>query len=338
MQTPIVQEWFFREIQRAFREGVPPDVLFSILAKYLLIGGAIVAGFALWRYREWLLFHVRRLWNSRRYADDRQRIAAHLIGRKFVVGIYFYTRHSRQYLGTGVITGFKGSNLTVYLTSEVAGSMRRTLIGRRVQFFFRPFRAGGKRINSFVSYIRGVRMGDGRIRSLQAFVPDHFAAVPRRKHVRLRIRQNGGVRVKLWCENKKKQFWVTAPDYETPETSTTTPSWKATAIPLDISPGGIKVQIRPQRTSPILRISEEVVLELLILDRANKTFHTFLLLGVVRNVMRPGGGVVMLGIQFRALGERVASRSVDWKLVGNEVPPLQKILERLRAKPKCPDT
>jgi hypothetical protein len=335
IRDPLAQEWFFREIQRAFREGVSQEVLLRVLSRYAVIGSLIIAGFALWRYREVLSFHLLRIWNSWRHGKIRKRIAAHLIGNKLEVGLYLAGGRTRQYLGTGVITAFGSGSVNIYITSEMPASLRRMLPRRKIYCFFRPFRAAGKRVNSFSTYIQRVVLAEGRVRAIRAYVPDDFTSVPRRKHVRLRIRNSKAVRVKLWSENKKSRFWVTAPDFETMDDAETA-SWKATARVLDISPGGIKVQIRPQRTSPGFRVSEEVVLDLLILDKANKSFNSFLLLGVVRNIMRPGGGLVSLGIQFRALGERVASRSVDWQLVGDEVVPLQQLLERMRVKADAP--
>jgi hypothetical protein len=83
-----------------------------------------------------------------------------------------------------------------------------------------------------------------------------------------------------------------------------------------------------------LRISDEVILELQILEPSRKIFHSFLLLAVVRNIIRPGGGFIAAGVQFRALGERIASRSVTWHPVGYEVEPLQNLLDSMRGRKK----
>jgi hypothetical protein len=334
MQQPWIQEWFFREIQRAFRDGVSPDVLFSILSKYVVISCVIVASFAVWRNWKLLRFHFRRLANSYFHAEVRGKIAEYLQERRVVIGVYLVGPRSRQYLGTALLTRFEGGNLILRMTSDVPSSLRRVLQGRMIICFVKPFRVSGRRVNSFSTYVRSAESAEGLVRTIRAFVPDDFTAIPRRRHVRLRIRRSGGVRIKVWSEEKKSRILVTAPDFETLGEGDENTAWKASAHPLDISPGGMKIQLRPQRGSPTLRISDEVILELQILEPSRKIFHSFLLLAVVRNIIRPGGGFIAAGVQFRALGERIASRSVTWHPVGYEVEPLQNLLDSMRGRKK----
>lgn len=337
MLQPGAQEWFYREIQRAFREGVSPDVLLSVLSRYLLVALSVIAAFLLWRHGALLLFHLRRIKNGRLRAEMRNRIGVFLRDRNVPIGIYLVGAHTRQFVGTGVLLGLDNRGLTLRLTSDVPVTLRRILRGRRIICFFKPLRVGGKRVNSFSTYVRGSQAEEGLIRTLEAYSPDAFTTIPRRRHVRLRIRRSGAVRLKLWTEDKKHRLQVAPPDYESAEEGADVGGWKPTAEALDISPGGMKIQLRPQRNSPSLRVGEEVVLELQVLDPARKVFHVFLLLAGVRNIMRPGGGLVAVGVQFRALGERVASRSTTWRAVGDEgVEPLKELLERMRAPRSAP--
>lgn len=330
MIEPVMQEWFYREIQRAFREGVSYDVLLGILSRFLAVALLIIAIFAVWRHWVLISFHLRRIWNSRRQAGIRNKIAGFLHQRRIVIGVYLVGVKTRQFLGTAVLTRFKGGRLVLQMTSDVPATLKRVLPGRRIICFAKPFRVGGKRVNSFSTYVLDSKVADGQIRTIQAYVPDEFTAIPRRRHVRLRIRRSGGIRIKLWGEGKKSRFLLTAPDFETREDVGETMSWKAMVEPLDISPAGMKIQVRPQRGSPALRVLEDVMLELQILDPAQKVFQSFLLNATVRNIKRPGGGLMEVGLEFRALGERVASRSVTWSLIGEDVEPLHALLESMR--------
>ncbi|MBU1247572.1 MAG: hypothetical protein KKB70_02645 [Proteobacteria bacterium] len=323
-RIPVAQVWFFRDIQRAFGKGVDPEVLIEVLLKFVLIAGPLVMIFVVWRYWDKVVFFGTRAYNMKKFKPIRTCIAKHL-KKRVTLEVYVVGAKAQQFIGRATVTKFGKKRLSVGFVTEVPNALSRVITGKRIICYCKPFKVGGKRINSFYTYILRTQPGVAGIKSAIMYTPADYIDTVRRSTARKRLGQAGAVRVKLWGAAKKEKFTVLAPDFETVEQDDKS-SWKAGTKVVNISAGGLKLEVHPKRGMVQPKVNEQVVLEVMILNPSKSTFSKFILIGALRNVARPPSGTVYLGIQFLSLGERTGSRTVKWQTIKDEVPEIAKLL------------
>ncbi|MEF2144319.1 MAG: hypothetical protein V3573_02635 [Desulfovibrionaceae bacterium] len=327
MIEPGVQVDFLKQIQVSFNEGVPSDVIYHVLKNFLYVAMPTVLLFVIIRYYSFLSFFCRRAWDMQRNGARRGKIAHYIQQKELAVGLYLITGKTRQYLGNCRLYRFSRSRMGLSVTSEIPSSLRRVLQGKKVLCITRPFRVGRRRLNSFASYVRRVQVHGGLVRGLVLLTPDEYIFTSRRKRPRLRILREQGVRLRVWNSAKKASFVHVPPDYKSVDSEDL--NWKASAVATDISSGGMKMRLRPQRNSPVFLEQDELVLEVQVFNPADKNYRAFYLLGVVRSSARLKGGLLAVGVQFRAQGERTGNRGVRWHYVDEEIGPLRVLLKSI---------
>lgn len=325
MNHVIAQVGFFRDIQRAFGRGVDADVLVAVLVKFVLIAGPLVAVFVVWRNWDRVHFFLLRARNMRKYGPVRARIAKHLKSGNVPLEVFLMKNKVQQFLGRAMVGKAGLKRMQLAFTSDVPNALARVIAGKHIICYCRPFKVGGQRVNSFHSFVIETTPGVSGIKSALIYTPADYVHTIRRSSPRKRLAKPGAVRVRLWGAAKKDKFMVLAPDFETDQ-KTGNASWKAANRVVNISAGGLKLELHPTGRQQLPRINEQVVLELMVLNPAKKSFSQFFMTGAVRNIARPPSGAVYLGIQFTAQGERTGSRSVKWNSVRGDVPELEKLL------------
>ncbi len=326
MRIPLAQMQFIRDIQHSFGKGVDPDVLIEILLKFALIATPLVILFVIWHLWDKIFFYAQRSYYMRKNELVRTRIAQHLKLKRVVLEIYVLSTKSQQFIGRATVVKFGYKKIIVGFVSDVPNALSRVVTGKRVICYCKPFKVGGQRINSFHSYILRTKPGVAGIKSAVLLTPAHYIDTVRRSSPRKRVAKAGAVKVKLWGAAKRDKFMVLAPDFETGELGDAKTTWKAAASVVNISAGGLKFEIHPKSGQVQPKVPEQVVLEILILNPAGKSFTSFTLLGAVRSVVHPRSGAVRLGIQFLSIGERTGSRAVNWKTVQGDVEEIAAII------------
>lgn len=326
MQLPMAQIWFFRDIQRAFSKGADTDVIINILTKFVLIALPLIFVFVVIRYRDKVEFFIRRAINMKQHAAIRLRIAQHLKNRRLVLEIYVQKSNTQQFVGRGTVAKIGLKRMSIGFVSEVPNALSRVISGKRVICYCRPFKVGGASVNSFHSYMIKTKPGVSGIKYAIMYTPAEYIHTVRRSTSRKRPGKPGTVKVRLWGAAKKDKFMVLVPDFETDDREVSAETWKAGARVVNISAGGLKLELHPKSGQGQPKVNEHVVLEVMILDPSKKSFTPFVFTGAVRNISRPKSGAVYLGIQFLAIGERTGSRAVTWQAVRDEVPELKAIL------------
>lgn len=326
MHLPVAQVWFFRDIQRAFGKGVDPDLLISILFKFVFIAGPLVAVFVTWHYWDKVIFFTLRAYNIWKFLPIRKRIAKHLKQNRMTLEIYVVGAKAQQFIGQATMTKFGRKRMSIGFISEVPNALSRVITGKRIICYCKPFKVAGQRINSFHTYIIRTKPGVSGIKSMIMHTPAEFIDTVRRSSARKRLGKPSAVKILLWGAAKKEKFLLLAPDYETDDTVDDGSTWRAASKVVNISAGGLKLEIHPKRGKVQPKVNEQVVLDVKIFNPASKSFTQFILLGAVRNIARPPSGAVYLGIQFLSLGERTGSRAIKWQTLRGEVEGIKKIL------------
>lgn len=326
MHIPVAQVWFFRDIQHAFAKGADTDVIVDILTKFFFIALPLVGLFVLMRYWEKVKFFVHRYYNIKKYSVVRTRIAQHLKKKRLTLEVYVLKSNTQQFVGRASVTKIGVKRVRIDFISEVPNALSRVIRGKRIICYCKPFKVRGKPINSFHSYVIKTKPGVSGIKSAVMFTPADYINTVRRSAPRKRLGRPGAVKVRLWGGAKKEKFTVLAPDFETDDRSSTGGSWKAAARVVNISTGGLKLEVHPKGRQVQPRVNEQVVLEVMIMNPEQKSFTPFIFTGSVRNVARPPSGAVYLGIQFMAVGERTGSRAVKWHPVQGEVAEVKALL------------
>lgn len=326
MRVPVAQVAFFRDIQHAFSKGVDPDVLLAILLKFALIAVPLVTIFVVWRYWDKLYFFSLRAYNMKKHEVVRKRIAQHLASRRVTLEVYVLKSRTQQFVGRATISKIGLKRMSLGFMTDVPNALSRVLLGKRIICYCRPFKVGGSSVNSFHSYIIKTKPGVAGIKSALLHTPAEYVNTVRRCAPRKRPAKPDAVKVRLWGIAKKDKFAVLAPDFETDHGGDTAMSWKAKSTVVNISSGGLKLEIHPKRGQVQPKVNEQVVLEVMVLNPAKKSFVTFFFTGAVRSVARPPTGAVYLGIQFMAQGERTGSRAVKWRSLQGEVCELKALL------------
>ncbi len=326
MRIPLAQIRFFRDIQHAFSKGVDTDVLIEILLKFALIAGPLVAMFVIWHLWGKICFFVQRAYSMKKYELVRKRIAQHLKLKRVMLEIYVVGTKAQQFIGRATVTKFGLKKIIVGFVSDVPNALSRVITGKKVICYCKPFKVGGQRVNSFHTYITRTKPGVAGIKSAVLLTPAHYIDTVRRSSTRKRVAKAGAVKVKLWGAAKREKFMVLAPDFETGEKRDARTTWKAASSVVNISAGGLKIELHPKRGQVQPKFNEQVVLEVLILNQLSNSFVSFTLLGAVRSVSRLPSGAIRLGIQFLSIGERTGSRAVKWKTVRGDVEEIATIL------------
>jgi hypothetical protein len=326
MNTVVAQVWFFRDIQKAFRKGVDPDLMTAILLKFLFVAIPLITVFVVWRHWERIRFFLVRAWNIRKHDQVRLRIAQHLKQRKMRLEVFLVGKKAQQFLGQVAVVKIGRRRLLLEFLTDVPNALSRVVAHKRIICYGRPFKVAGKRVNSFHTYVIRTAPGVAGIRSMLVYTPAQYVNTPRRTSSRKRLARPGVVRFRLWGQAKREKFIVLAPDFETSEQHNEKTAWKEANRVVNISAGGLKLQVFPRRPGDVPRSSEPVVLDLHVLNPDKTSFSNLLLQGVVRNVARPSSGAVFLGIQFVGRGVRTGSRAVEWQPVRGDLPELERLL------------
>ncbi|OIO01205.1 MAG: hypothetical protein AUJ49_08355 [Desulfovibrionaceae bacterium CG1_02_65_16] len=188
--------------------------------------------------------------------------------------------------------------------------------GVRVTCFFPPQRLDGRKVNAFTTVIAAVDAVAEPPRLLLA-APSELAAVPRRRHARKRVSDQRFVRVRLWLAqagaspvylpNAAPDIWVNAYDGRHGEDN---------AI-MDISAGGLALEVRAGLLPPGLAQGSPVVLKCSLFQFSEKQFKPYWYAGLVRGVSEPrgpGGGLTRIAVGFTHVGslDESAPQGVAW--------------------------
>lgn len=316
---------FLQEIQQAFERGYNQHKVTTVLLGFVLVAAPILAAFWVWRNWPMLSFHLRRFYGQHREKEYRLAVAKYLRKRRVPVEVFLIGRKTNKLLCKADVSAHGGGRCRLGLLDRLPSSWRRALIGRKVMVLTKPFRMQGERLNGFATYLKSVRIRAGEITEITVLTPDVYTYAPRRRFPRKRVARPGAVRFRVWGQAKRNSFMITVPDFESGDAGPEAGAKKGSRV-VNISQGGLLLLVRPKSEEQQVRQNEELILELMVLDPANRRFEEFLLKGMVRSVSRTPEGAWGLGVEFVAQGERTASRQVEWRSVADGVEGIHRLL------------
>lgn len=323
------QTAYLTEIKEAFMRGSDNEKVLAVLIGFASVAGPFLLLLLLFRFRVWILFHVRRFWNRLFHARRREQLASFLKQRRLPLEVFIVTRTATQVLCKADLSVYSRSRYRLGLLDTIPVSRARVLLGKRIMVITRPFKFKGRRLNSFQSYIKSVRGRGDEITDLVVFSPDRFVHAPRRRFPRKRLARQGAVRFRMWGPAKKNSFNITKPDFESQVEG---PKAMRKHIPrvINISQGGILVLVYMRPPQSAFKVGEELVMELTVLNAAERRFETFLLLGGVRSIAHGLYGARTIGIEFKYRGLRNEGRQLEWKPLPKGLADLARLLDAMQ--------
>ncbi|MGE4553046.1 MAG: hypothetical protein AB7D57_08035 [Desulfovibrionaceae bacterium] len=324
---------FLKAIQSSFERGYSSNLMLTMLLWLALAMIPLLVGVVVWQLRHLLIFFARRQWNQIFQHDARVRVAAHLRDRRLPLDVFLPGQRSNRLLFRVNLVEHGLGRFKLAVLDDVPASWRRNLMNKRVLLRTRPFRFGGQKLNSFYTFVRRTSTREGRLGELVVLTPDHYIYSARRRHKRMRLARPEAVRFRIWDGAKKATFLMAKPDFESEEPRPDV-TWKPVSRVVNISEGGLRLNLAVKHPEQTPKLNTDLVVELTVMDPANKRFHKFLVLAAVRSVFRLDDRSVGLGLEFIAEAARTASRQVEWTPVYDSVKPVADLLHRIRPEKK----
>ena len=326
---------FLKAIQSSFERGYSYNIMLTMLTWFAMAVAPLLAGMVLWRFRHLLIFFARRQLNQIFQHDARTRVASHLRDRRIPLDVFLPGERSNRLLFRVNLVEHGIGRFKLAVLDEVPGSWRRNLVNKRVLLRSKPFRFGGEKLNSFYTFVRRGTVREGQLAELVVLTPDRYMYTARRRHKRKRLARPGVVRFRIWDGSKKATFLMSTPDFESEEPRPDV-TWKPASRVVNISEGGMRLNLAVKHPEQIPKPNTDLVLELMVMDPGNKRFSKFLVMAAVRSVSRLSDGGVSLGLEFIAEAARTASRQVEWTPVYDSVKGVADLLHRMQPAKKPP--
>ena len=328
----VAQVAYLTQIKEAFLRGSDHDKVVAVLIGFASIVVPLVLVLLAIRYRSWLAFHLRRMWQGMLHKQRREQVARFLHMRRLPLEVYILGRTSTQILCKADLSDYGNGWYRLGLLAPMPASRTRVILGKRIMIVTRPFKFKGQRYNSFQSYIRSIRGRGDEITDLVILTPDRFVHLPRRRFPRKRLARQGAVRFRIWGPAKKNSFTITKPDFESEVEG---PKAMRKRIPkvINISQGGILILVYMRPPQGTFRVGEELVMELTVLNAVERRYDHFLLMGGVRSISHGLHGAQTVGIEFKYQGLRNLNRQLEWISLPQGLPELAGLLEAMQKRP-----
>ncbi len=328
----VAQTAYLTEIKEAFMRGSDNEKVVAVLLSFLSLAGPFLLVLIVFRYREWFGFQLRRLWARMTRPRAREQLAKFLKQRRLPLEVFLYGRTSSQVLCKADLSEYSPGRYRLGLLNNMPASRAKVLLGKRIVVITRPFKFKGRRLNAFRSYIKSVRGRGDQITDLIILSPDRFYHAPRRRFPRKRLARQGAVRFRMWGPAKKNSFAITKPDFESQVAG---PKAMRKRIPrvINISQGGILILVYMSPPQSTFKVGEELVMELTVLNAAERRYEKFVLLGGVRSIAHGLQGAQTVGIEFKNQGVRNTSRKLVWKSLPEGLPQMAVLLDAMQRRP-----
>ena len=328
----VAQVAYLTQIKEAFMRGSDNEKVLAVLIDFAWLLVPFILLLVAFRFRVRLVFHLRRFWGRLAHAHRREQLARFLKQRRLPMEVFILTRHSVQVLCKADLSDFDGGRYRLGLLDSMPATRTKVLLGKRIMVVTRPFRFKGQRLNAFQSYIKSVRGRGDEITDLIVLSPDRFVHAPRRRFPRKKLARQGAVRFRIWGPSKKNSFNITKPDFESEVEG---PKAMRKRIPrvINISQGGILILIFMRPPQGAFKVGEELVMELTVLNAAERRYENFLLMGGVRSIVHGLHGAQTVGIEFKYRGARDAKRHLSWRPLPKGLGELAELLEAMQRPP-----
>ncbi|MBN2139419.1 MAG: hypothetical protein JW718_00305 [Desulfovibrionaceae bacterium] len=332
MFEPRVQLDFLRVIQDTFARGSTKTDVDKVILQFFVLLIPLILLFLIWYYYHFLSFYLRWLAGKFRRRKSREKIRNYFLSQNVRLQVVLVDRSGPIPLCSATVASFEKGRMV--LDVESARSVRFRLVGRRVVCFCNPFQVGGRKYNSFESYVLGARWVGPGLAALRLFSPPGFRYSVRRKHRRKRIGRPGVIKVRVWSGAKVGNLMATTPDFETPDPGQEGQATNLAEV-VNISAGGMRLNLTLGEGAAAPRQGDDLGLLVGVLDPDKRLHKTFIIMGSVQSVFPAKGGAVGVGVKFNSQGRtRGDGTLIHWTKVGEEVKDLAEVMAKLERKHK----
>lgn len=177
--------------------------------------------------------------------------------------------------------------------------------GESVTVMFAPLRTTGKKVNAFKTVLMESDVSGRKTDQLTLSAPVSYAFLKRRQHGRKRVVDQQFIRVKVWMADPGKssiQFQDAAPDIGVNSYAQDQSGHDANSV-INISKGGIALQVRNQVLPPMCAVGAPVAINIFMFNFKEKIFRPYWYAGEVRSMEEKGDGYTRLGLSFTNSGQ-----------------------------------
>lgn len=188
--------------------------------------------------------------------------------------------------------------------------------GDDVTMVFAPLRAAGRKFNAFkATLIQSDRSGRNTDQ-ITLSAPVGYSFLKRRQHNRKRVVDQQFIRVKVWLSNAEDsglEFQDAAPDIGVNSYAQDQSGHDANSV-VNISKGGIALQVRNQILPHTCVVGSPVVMNIFMFNFKDKAFRPYWYSGEVRSMEEKREGYTRMGISFTDSGwVDEETGSISWK-------------------------
>ncbi|GAB7024454.1 PilZ domain-containing protein [Salidesulfovibrio brasiliensis] len=187
--------------------------------------------------------------------------------------------------------------------------------GDEVSILFPPTSVNGTRINVF-----SATAGKADAERIVLETPRHFGYVKRREHVRKKVMDQQFIRVRLWVSpmDSTYEFQDSPPDVGVNSYAQDDSGHEANTV-INISNGGMALNVRNQNLPPACVTGGPVVLNIFLFNFREKEFKPYWCAGEIRSMEGGEEGYTRVGIAFTGSGSPREDGCIDWG--GKSYPP-----------------
>ncbi|WP_147821159.1 hypothetical protein [Salidesulfovibrio onnuriiensis] len=188
--------------------------------------------------------------------------------------------------------------------------------GESVTLVFAPLRTAEKRVNAFKAELLESDVSGRKTDQITLSAPTGYDFLKRRKHGRKRVVDQQFIRVKIWMADPGKssiQFQDASPDIGVNSYAQDQSGHDANSV-INISKGGIALQVRNQVLPPVCAVGSPVVINIFMFNFKEKIFRPYWYAGEVRSMEEYGDGYTRLGLSFTGSGHMDEdSGTIHWR-------------------------
>ncbi len=176
--------------------------------------------------------------------------------------------------------------------------------GDEVTFVFPPLLAAGRKVNAFRATLMESDISGRRTDQLTLSAPLEYTLLKRRKHGRKKVVDQQFIRVKVWMADSRTsaiQFQDAVPDIGVNSYAQDQSGHDTNSV-INISKGGIALQVRNQVLPSMCVVAAPVVISIFMFNFKEKVFRPYWYAGEVRSMEERDEGYTRLGISFNDAG------------------------------------